>query len=220
MGIAGLALGGGVGVFGRAYGLTCDQMQGLTMVTADATVLRCGPSQNEDLYWASRGGGGGNFGVVTSFDFGVHPIPSVTLFTLEWPWAEAATVLDAWMRWIPSTPNELWSNCQLLANGTVGSGLLKVTGVFAGSPAACSSALAPLTAAAGAPTTYRFVGPESYLTAMMIEGGCEGKPLSQCDAPVRSPFAAKSSFVGGPLSQQSMGAIVSAVASLPARCLG
>jgi hypothetical protein len=190
-------------------------MQGLTMVTADATLQRCGPSQNEDLYWASRGGGGGNFGVVTSFEFGLRPIPSVTLFTLEWPWAEAATVLDAWLRWIPTTPNELWANCQLLANGTAGSGLLKVTGVFAGSAAACASALAPLTTAVGAATTYRFVGPENFLTAMMIEGGCEGKPTAQCDAPVHSPFAAKSSFIGGPLPQATMAAIVSAVTTLP-----
>jgi hypothetical protein len=185
------------------------------MVTADGSLLHCGPSQNEDLYWASRGGGGGSFGVVTSFEFNLHPIPTVTLFTLEWAWAEAATVLDAWLRWIPTTPNELWSNCQLFASGTVGSGLVKVTGVFAGSVAACASALTPLTTAVGATTTYRFVGPESYLTAMMIEGGCEGKPVAQCDTPVRSPFTAKSSFVGGPLPPAAVSAIVSAIATLP-----
>jgi hypothetical protein len=220
VGIAGLALGGGIGVFGRAYGLTSDQMQSVTMVLADGTLARCGPGQNEDLYWASRGGGGGNFGVVTSFLFGLHPIPAVTLFTLEWPWAEAATVLDAWLRWIPFTPDELWANCQLLANGTAGSGLLKVTGVFAGSPAACTSALAPLTAAVGVATTYRFVGPESYLTAMMIEGGCEGKPVAQCATPVMSPFAAKSSFIGGALPASVVTALVSAVTSLPSSVPG
>ncbi len=220
VGIAGLALGGGIGVFGRAYGLTSDQMQEVTMVTADGALVRCGPSKNEDLYWASRGGGGGNYGVVTSFVFGVHPIPEVTLFTLEWPWAEAATVLDAWLRWIPFTPNELWANCQLLANGSAGSGLLKVTGVFAGSTTACASALAPLTAAVGAATTYRFVGPESYLTAMMIEGGCEGKPVAQCATPVHSPFAAKSTYIGGALPESVVSAVVTAVSSLPASLPG
>ena len=59
VGIAGLTLGGGVGVFGRAYGLTCDQLQTVEIVTADGALHRCGPDNDEDLYWACRGGGGG-----------------------------------------------------------------------------------------------------------------------------------------------------------------
>ena len=95
VGIAGLALGGGIGVFARAYGLTCDQLQSVELVTADGTVHRCGPNQDEDLYWACRGGGGGNFGVVTSFAFRTQPIPeAITLFTLEWPWGAADEVLE------------------------------------------------------------------------------------------------------------------------------
>ena len=70
------ALGGGIGVFSRAYGLTCDQMATVEIVTADGVVRRCGPGQDEDLYWASRGGGGGNFGIVTSFGFGSIRFPS------------------------------------------------------------------------------------------------------------------------------------------------
>ena len=99
VGIAGLALGGGIGVFSRAYGLTCDQMALVEIVTADGVLQRCKPGQNKDLYWACRGGGGGNFGVVTSFGFSAHPIPeAITLFTLEWPWHAATDVLDAWLR--------------------------------------------------------------------------------------------------------------------------
>lgn len=221
VGIAGLALGGGIGVFGRAYGLTCDQMAGVELVTADGVRHQCGPAQDEGLYWASRGGGGGNFGVVTSFDFRVQPIPpAITLFTLEWPWGAAPAVLDSWLRWIPFTPDELWANLQMYATGAVGNGLVKVTGVYAGSVAACTSALAPLTAAVGEATTYRFVGPEEYLTAMMIEGGCEGKPVAQCAEPVQSPFAAKSSYVGGALPASTVSELVSAVSSLPATLPG
>jgi FAD/FMN-containing dehydrogenase len=221
VGIAGLALGGGIGVFSRAYGLTCDQMAEVEIVTADGVVRRCGPGQDDDLYWASRGGGGGNFGIATSFGFHVHPIPeAITLFTLEWPWGAAASVLDAWLRWIPSTPDELWANCQLFASGDVGSGLVKVTGVFVGSVAACSAALDPLTVAVGEGTTYRFVGPEQYLTATMIEAGCEGKPVAQCAAPVESPFVAKSSYVGGPLPEGAVDGIVSALSDLPATLPG
>jgi FAD/FMN-containing dehydrogenase len=221
VGIAGLALGGGVGVFGRAYGLTCDQLQAVDVVTADGVLHRCGPNNDEDLYWACRGGGGGNFGVVTSFGFGTHPIPeAITLFTLEWPWGAAGDVLDAWLRWIPSAPDELWANCQLYSSGSVGSGLVKVTGVFVGPVSACNAALSPLTATVSDATTFHFVGPEDYLTATMIEAGCEGKPVAQCAAPAQSPFAAKSSYVGGPLPQSAVTAIISALSTLPASLPG
>jgi FAD/FMN-containing dehydrogenase len=221
VGIAGLALGGGVGVFSRSYGLTCDQTAAVEVVGADGVLRLCDPTQDEDLYWACRGGGGGNFGVVTSFGFSARPIPeAITLFTLEWPWQAADSVLDAWMRWIPSAPDELWANCQLFSSGGVGNGLVKVTGVFVGSVSACSSALTPLTDAVAAGTTYRFVGPESYLTATMIEAGCEGKPVAQCAAPAQSPFVAKSSYVGGPLPEGAVTAILSALSSLPATLPG
>ena len=93
------------------------------------------------------------------------------------PQAQSST---AWFRWIPSAPDELWANCQLYSSGNVGDGIVKVTGVYIGSVSACSAALSPLTTAVGEATTYRFVGPEDYLTATMIEAGCEGKPVAQC----------------------------------------
>ena len=221
VGIAGLALGGGIGVFSRAYGLTCDQMTSVEIVTADATLHRSDPGRDGDLYWACRGGGGGNFGVVTSFQFTAQAIPAdITLFTLEWDWGAAGSVLDAWLRWIPSAPDALWSNCQLFSSGTVGNGLVKVTGVFVGPVSACTAALSPLTAAVADATTYRFIGPEEYLTATMIEAGCEGKPVAQCAAPTQSPFAAKSSYVSGPLPEGAVTAIVAALSALPASLPG
>lgn len=222
VGIAGLALGGGIGVFGRAYGMTCDNIASLQIVTADGSLRRCSATSDSDLYWASRGGGGGNFGIVTSFTFTVHPIPSVTLFTLEWPWGEAGTVLDAWLRWIPTAPNELWANFQLASNGTAGGGFLKVTGVFAGSTGACSSALGPLLAAVGVAPTVRFVGPEDYLRAMMIEAGCEGVTVGQCHLPTRNPggtlsrsaYSAKSTYVGKAFPAAGTAAMIDAVEAL------
>ena len=101
MGIAGLTLGGGIGVFGRKYGLTCDNLKAVEMVTADARVVTADAGSHTDLLWASKGGGGGNFGVVTSFTFDVHPIPDIALFTLEFPWSAAADVLGAWQHWMP-----------------------------------------------------------------------------------------------------------------------
>jgi FAD/FMN-containing dehydrogenase len=223
VGIAGLALGGGIGVFARAYGMTCDNIAALDIVTAEGSLRTCSPHSHSDLYWASQGGGGGNFGVVTSFTFTVHPIPAVTLFTLEWPWGAAASVLEAWLRWMPGTPHELWSNCQLASNGASGGGFLKVTGVFAGPTSACASALAPLLAAVGAAPTYQFVGPEDYMRAVLIEAGCEGMTVAQCHLPrnpggtlSRSAFSAKSTFVNAPIPVAGSMALIDAVDALAA----
>jgi FAD/FMN-containing dehydrogenase len=218
VGIAGLTLGGGIGVFGRAYGMTCDQIVALTVVTADGTARVCSPDANADLYWASQGGGGGNFGIVTSFTFRVQPIPDITLFTLEWPWAAASEVLDAWLHWMASAPSEAWANCQLLPAAANGS-IMKVTGVYAGSTTAAQSALAPLLQAVGRPPSDQFVGPETYLNAMLIEAGCEGTPVAQCTS-ARYPFVAKSSYIDAPLPASGTAAVLAASEALAAAVPG
>jgi FAD/FMN-containing dehydrogenase len=206
VGIAGLTLGGGVSVFGRRFGLTCDHLRAVDLVTADGTLRRCSHHRHEDLFWASQGGGGGNFGVATSFTFDVHPIPPLALFTLVWPWAAAGDVLNAWLEWIPSTPHELWANCQLLSSGAAGGPqplTVKVTGVFCGSATSLAGVLQPLRSAVGAAPAYDFAGPEAYLDAMLIEAGCEGLSVAACHLPSQNPagtlsrssYAAKSAYV-------------------------
>ena len=76
VGFAGLALGGGFGVTSRKYGLTCDNVIGVELVNAKGELIYASPAKNPDLYWAHRGGGGGNFGIVTAFDVTVKPIGS------------------------------------------------------------------------------------------------------------------------------------------------
>ena len=185
VGISGLALGGGVGVVGRKYGLTCDVVESVQIVTADGRVLTCDASTNEDLYWACRGGGGGNFGVVTSFTFRAAPAPALALFTLDWPWPAAAEVLGAWFSWQHGGPDELWSNCQLLSDG--GTPQVRTAGTFVGSTATLASLVASLAVAAGTQPTYRFVGPEPYLHAMLVEAGCESLDVAQCHLTTHDP---------------------------------
>jgi FAD/FMN-containing dehydrogenase len=95
VGIAGLTLGGGVGVLSRAFGLTSDNLESLRIVTADGAIRTASPASNPNLYWASRGGGGGNFGIAVSFTFRTRRLGSVVLFFLTWPWSAAARVFTA-----------------------------------------------------------------------------------------------------------------------------
>jgi FAD/FMN-containing dehydrogenase len=141
VGIAGLTLGGGIGFLSRQYGLTCDNLLAVELVDADGHVLRASESEHADLFWALRGGGGGNFGIATAFTFRVHPISDVVVCTVTWPWDDAAEVLDAWQRWAPGVDERL----------TVGfvvpdqsEGVVVASGQFTGSAAELPPLLEPL----------------------------------------------------------------------------
>jgi len=221
VGIAGLTLGGGIGVVGRKYGLTSDNLLALDVVTADGELLTCDSDHHADLFWASRGGGGGNFAVATSFTFGLHPLPELALFTVNWPWDAAAEVLGKWQDWMATAPDELWSNCQLQSAGSGGLNV-RSNGVFVGRPQSLTTALQPLLRA-GAPSS-QFVGPDSYLHAMLVEAGCENLSVGQCHLSgedtggtlARSSFAATSAYLTSALSGAGIDAAVQAVERLQA----
>ncbi|HLQ56346.1 MAG TPA: FAD-binding oxidoreductase [Streptosporangiaceae bacterium] len=207
VGIAGLTLGGGVGVLGRALGLTCDNLEAVQIVTADGRLRDCNARDNADLFWASRGGGGGNFGVATSMTFGAHRLSSLTLFFLSWPWSQAEQVLSGWQSWAPYQGDELWSNLHLSAAPAAPVPLsVQVGGTFLGSPADASAALEKLTAAVGpAPSGGPFEA--SFLAAMLAEAGCADLTVPECHLPwqaprgqlARQPEFAKSDFFTRPL---------------------
>ena len=107
VGIAGLALGGGLGILGRSHGLTADQLVGACVVLADGRVVEAGEQSEPDLLWALRGAGGGQFGVVTSLRLRTLPAPEVTTaLQLSWPDAHAA-VIGAWQEWLPGAPDAM-----------------------------------------------------------------------------------------------------------------
>ncbi len=117
VGVAGLTLGGGLGILGRKYGVTSDRLIGAQIVLADGRILECDESHNQDLFWALRGAGGGNFGVVTSLVFQTVPVPKVTNFHLAWPYLRTIGVIEAWQRWAPSGPDELAASLKVTATG-------------------------------------------------------------------------------------------------------
>jgi FAD/FMN-containing dehydrogenase len=107
VGIAGLLLGGGLGILGRRHGLTCDQLVGAQIVLADGSVVECDERRESDLFWALRGAGGGQFGVVCRFELRTVPAPRVTTLDLVWDRRHAAAAIAAWQEWSPDAPDDV-----------------------------------------------------------------------------------------------------------------
>jgi FAD/FMN-containing dehydrogenase len=105
-GVAGLTLGGGIGYLSRAYGLTIDSLLEADVVLADGSIVTASPSRNADLYWGLRGGGG-NFGIVTSFLFRAHPVKQVFAGPVFWDMEHARTVMRKYRDFLPGAPEEL-----------------------------------------------------------------------------------------------------------------
>jgi FAD/FMN-containing dehydrogenase len=115
VGIAGLTLGGGLGLLGRLHGLTCDALLSAQVVLADGRVVDCDLDREPELFWALRGAGGGQFGVVISLVFATVAEPRATRFELRWPEAAAVDVVAGWQRWASEAPDDVTANLSLVA---------------------------------------------------------------------------------------------------------
>lgn len=213
VGITGLALGGGVGVLTRAFGLTCDAIRGVQLVTADGVLRDVDARQKPDLFWALCGGGGGSFGAVTALTLAIRPAPTVHTFFFSWDAHLAAEVLAAWQRWIGGRDAQLWSTCKLL--GTPSNGELRavVAGTWLGSSAELDAQLSPLLRAVGAPPQARSARTLGYAQAMQLEAGCTGQDAREClttalSPAKRLPFAATSAVLRTPLPADGVTAAV------------
>ncbi|MBA4021007.1 MAG: FAD-linked oxidoreductase [Gordonia sp.] len=134
VGAAGLTLGGGLGVDSRQFGLTCDTLTAATVVLPSGDVVTASPGSNDDLFWALRGGGGGNFGIVTSLTYRSAPAVDRDIVSLGFPPAAAATVISGWRRWLAAAERSAWANVNIGSDrrGGVTVGVLLVCGGGAG----------------------------------------------------------------------------------------
>jgi hypothetical protein len=196
VGIAGLALGGGVGFASRLFGLTCDNVRRLTIVTADGRARSCDAAHDADLFWACRGGGGGNFGVVAGFTFRIHPVGTVTTYRIRWPWTDARAAVAAWQSFAPHAPHGHFSVLVLSSGG--GSPAISSSGQSFGSEAELRALLQPLLAT-GAPTVS--IRTRSYIEAMHYWAGSSD----------RSAFAGKSDYALRPLSGAGIATLVRSI---------
>lgn len=107
-GVGGLTLGGGHGYLSRKYGLTIDNLIGADVVLANGKTVHANQEENPDLFWGLRGGGG-NFGVVTAFEYKLHPVKNVVAGPMFWPIEDLETTLKWYRDWLPSMPDDVYA---------------------------------------------------------------------------------------------------------------
>ena len=168
-GIAGLTLGGGLGRLGRSVGLTCDNLRAAELVLADGRLVRASENEHPDLFWALRGGGG-NFGVVTSFEYRLHPLGPVILGgMLLWEFGRARDAMRQYATFCETAPDDV-DALGVLLTGPDGQKLFAVSCFCAGPVARGEAALRPLRECAVRPA-HDQVGPIAYTT---LQGSADG----------------------------------------------
>ena len=179
-GIGGLTLGGGYGWLGRRYGLSCDNLLSADLVTAEGKLLHVSAQENPELYWALRGGGG-NFGVVTSFEYRLHPVgPKMLAGVLTYDKSQAREVLEYYAQFAPRAPRE----CSVAPG--YDSGELAVAVCYNGDPAQGEKVLQPLRS---------FLKPKSdgvqAMDYVMVQRQFDGPPLSTMNSYLKGGFVAE-----------------------------
>lgn len=145
VGIAGLTLGGGFGLVSRQFGLTLDAVQSMQMIDARGRRVDASPEAHDDLFWALRGGGTNNFGVVTEFTFRTFPVGRVAIFSLQWPWNKLPQVVRTFQEW--SDPDDLDRRITpILTLQSQKAGHVSIIGEFLGTAEALEPFIAPLLA--------------------------------------------------------------------------
>ncbi|WP_233221315.1 FAD-binding oxidoreductase [Streptomyces carminius] len=188
----GFISGGGIGHQTRKYGTGSDRLVSARVMLADGCLVHTSATERPELFWALRGGGGGNFGIV--LDFEVRPIeqPRGVFFDTSWPWDKAQEVIEAWQQWSVSGPHELGSALLVAlfdaAPGQVPT--VMINGAFWGQQSALEDGLNAMASQAGTQPVGKDVKELSYGDVMRRVYGCGQLTTSQCHLVGQTPDAA------------------------------
>ncbi|CAL9376422.1 putative FAD-linked oxidoreductase YvdP [Streptomyces sp. enrichment culture] len=190
--LGGFLQGGGTGLLTRSVGVSSDTVTAARVVLADGRTVRACRDRHPDLFWALRGGGGGNFGIVTSYEVTPTRIDTLSTANLTWRYDTAVDVLDAWARWIPDAPRALGGSA-VVALPDAAAGNVPVVSVLLSSTAGEEVLAAQadrLAAAVGTAPATRQLSTAAYRTAMMNLYGCGDYTVQQCHRAGSAPDAA------------------------------
>jgi FAD/FMN-containing dehydrogenase len=214
VGVAGLTLGGGLGILGRMHGVTSDQLVEAEVVLADGRILSCDDHHDQDLFWALRGAGAGNFGVATTLAFRAVPAPPTTTNAqLAWPYARAAAVIGAWQRWAPTGPDELAASLKITAGDDPDRPpAVDVYAAFHGSRANAVKLVEELVGHVGSDPTATVLTPMTWpqTRRFWAELGQESGGSSTPQPPEELCLYARSEFFARPLPAEAVGALLDA----------
>lgn len=217
VGIGGTTLGGGLGVLGRLYGLTLDHLLGVRLVLADGRVVDVDEGHEPDLFWALRGAGSGNFGVVTRFRFQPRPAPDMTNFYLIWPYRAATAVFDAWQRAAPSWPDEIAAGLAFTSPpGQEDEPLVEIFGAMVGGESDATGLLGEIAGAAGSDPGHVFCRQLSFRETCLYQAGLLDVANDQIEETPAGILArqgcrfTKSEFFSRPLPIDAVDALVRA----------
>lgn len=211
VGIAGITLGGGIGVLDRAHGLSCDVLTAASVVTADGRQLDCSPTQHGDLFWALQGGGGGQVALATALTFQTHAVAPLVQFGASFALSELPAVMAAWQDWPQTLPDTVWSQLALSGQG------LYLWGIAIGDVPGLRAHWDGLLARIGRVPPDASVQPRSYRDVML--GGCATLTRAQCHLPSQNPsgqlgrvaMAASSDYFDAPLDAAGITALGTAL---------
>jgi FAD/FMN-containing dehydrogenase len=176
VGVSGLTLGGGIGFEHRRYGLTCDVLQAVRVVLANGSTVRASAAQNADLFWACRGGGGGNFGIVTEYTFATRAATPVGYAKLRWTDADMERVIAGWQQRIATAPRTSFPVLHLVTGSGQVTPRIDVR-TLGTSP---TTEVDALIAAVGRAPATRTTASYTHLQAVQQVAGCTGYTDSQC----------------------------------------
>jgi FAD/FMN-containing dehydrogenase len=214
--LGGHALGGGMGLAGRNFGLACDHIVGARIVTADGKIHNITAKNDPDLLWALKGGGGGNFGVVTQLTMKLQKMPSsAAYFFVTWPFSSASEALEAWLQWAPHARQQITSIFHL--DGGAGALAVSVDGQYFGAETDLPGLLAPLRVGGASIST----GSLGYQALQQLWAGCAHQSLASCHTAGASPggtlqrenFNAKSDYVTKQFPAAARNVLISAAES-------